>query len=125
MNKKRKKNPNIKKYITSIKVQDPNKCAQIDPFGLCTVDDCMDCSNSRVTIKRISDGCIMRKDNLVNTRSIARGMRIEQSIIEKCQKDPILFIERYCKVNLTSYEKLWILHILKKRGFEKPHENKK
>lgn len=42
----------ITKYKLLIKICDQKECAKYNPFGLCYVDDCMSCPNSRVKITR-------------------------------------------------------------------------
>lgn len=51
----------ITEYKLIIKICDQKKCAEYDPFGLCYVDDCMSCPNSRIKIIR-EDGVVMRDD---------------------------------------------------------------
>lgn len=54
-------NYQITKYQLIIEECDKNKCAEIDPLGTCTVDDCIQCPNARVKIIR-QDGIVMRND---------------------------------------------------------------
>ena len=51
----------VTEYKLIIKICDQKKCAEYDPFGLCYVDDCMSCPNSRIKIIR-EDGVVMRDD---------------------------------------------------------------
>ena len=64
----------ITKYKLLIKVCDQKEFAKYNPFGLCYVDDCMSCPNSRVKITR-EDGVVMR-DDFKNNKNTAKEDKI-------------------------------------------------
>ena len=46
--------------IISLDIKDKEECPRIDPFGLCTVTDCLGCSNCDYMIV-LADGEILKK----------------------------------------------------------------
>lgn len=91
----------ITKYKLVIKVCDPRECAKYNPFGLCYVDDCMSCPNSRIRITR-EDGvsCVMI---LKIIKILAE--KIKYGLIEKCSKEMILGFLKKCMIsNFQNYK---------------------
>lgn len=91
----------ITKYKLLIKVCDQKECAKYNPFGLCYVDDCMSCPNSRVKITR-EDGVVMR-DDLKTIKILPE--KIKYGLIEECSKEMVLdFLKKCMILNFQNYK---------------------
>ncbi|WP_143322979.1 hypothetical protein [Clostridium sp. HBUAS56010] len=76
-------------YKVIIKTGIKCNCFEIDPIGLCSVTDCMNCGNANTKIIRIEDGCVMRDD--------ACGSRYQEKLdrLLYYKSNPMSFIEDY------------------------------
>ena len=93
----------VTEYKLIIKICDQKKCAEYDPFGLCYVDDCMSCPNSRIKIIR-EDGVVMRDDFKDNIWSYKRML----------ERDGIELFEKMYNVNFSKWQKKYLSKIFNK-----------
>lgn len=107
----------VTEFKLVIKNREKSKCAEIDPFGQCTVDECMQCPNACVQIVR-QDGTVMRDDFIhdtnikyENNRSLCKCLlqRDGVALIEDAfHCAGVELIEKIYDTKLTMLEK-WIL----------------
>ena len=101
----------ITEYKLIIKVYDRKKCAEYDPFGLCYVDDCMSCPNSRIKIIR-EDGAVMR-DDFKDNKNVNAKDKI-WSYRRMLERDGIgLFEEKY-DIKFSKLQKWYLKKLLNK-----------
>lgn len=101
----------ITEYKLIIKICDQKKCAEYDPFGLCYVDDCMSCPNSRIKIIR-EDGVVMR-DDFKNNKNTAREDKI-WSYRRMLERDGIGLFEEMYDIKFSKLQKWYLKKLLNK-----------
>lgn len=102
----------ITKYKLLIKVCDQKECVKYAPFGLCYVDDCMCCPNSRVKITR-EDGVVMR-DDFKNNKNTAREDKI-WSYRKMLERDGIGLFEEIYGIKFSKLQKWYLKKLLKQQ----------
>lgn len=101
----------ITEYKLIIKVCDQKKCAEYDPFGLCYVDDCMSCPNSRIKIIR-EDGVVMRDDFKDNKNVYVKDKL--WSYKRMLERDGVELFEKMYNVNFSKWQKKYLSKIFNK-----------
>ena len=101
----------ITEYKLIIKVYDQKKCAEYDPFGLCYVDDCISCPNSRIKIIR-EDGVVMRDDFKDNKNVNAKDKL--WSYQRMFERDGVELFEKMYNVNFSKWQKKYLSKIFNK-----------
>lgn len=110
----------ITEYKLIIKICDQKKCAEYDPFGLCYVDDCMSCPNSRIKIIR-EDGVVMRDDFKDNKNITAKDKL--WSYKRMLERDGIELFEKMYNVNFSKWQKKYLSKIFNKLKSKKEQLN--
>ena len=106
----------ITEYKLVIKVCDREECYKYNPFGLCYVDDCMSCPNSRVKITR-EDGAVMR-DDFKNKKNTGREDKI-WSYRRMLERDSIELFEEMYNIKFSKWQKWYLKKLFNKLKKEK------
>lgn len=93
-----------------IKVCDREEYAKYDPFGLCYVDDCMNCPNARVKIIR-QDNTVMR-DDFKNNKKTKRE-DIIYAYKRLLERNGIELFEEMYNVKFSKFQKWYLNKLLK------------
>lgn len=94
----------ITEYKLIIKICDQKKCAEYDPFGLCYVDDCMSCPNSRIKIIR---------EDFKDNKNITAKDKL-WSYKRMLERDGIELFEKMYNVNFSKWQKKYLSKIFNK-----------
>lgn len=102
----------IEEYQLIVKISDNQECAKYNPLGLCYVDDCMSCPNSKIKIIRKDDGVVLRNDfkdgkNVLRDDKIRRFKRV-------FEKEGISLFETMYKKKFTKFQSWYLNRIFSK-----------